>query len=151
MGKKLVVLLLTLAVLAVLSGGYVVGGLQAYALYQKEHTAHAEFCGGQAPVNICVQAPKVVFSAFYPSYLAAQTALFTVTYSSSTPLTLVVKSSVANFTQTLLAICQRHVHATIHRVHTAPAWSSIAQSNQRAEYLVTGAGHGYAGSSLLSQ
>ena len=99
MGKKLVALLLTLVVLAVLSGGYVVGGLQAYSRYQKEHVAHAEYCGGQSPVNICVQAPKTIFSAFYPSYVTAQTPLFMVTYSSSTPLTLVVKGSVINFTQ----------------------------------------------------
>lgn len=99
MGKKLVVLLLTLAVLAVLSGGYVVGGLQAYARLQKDSLADSEHCGGQSPVHICVKAPPAVYSAFYPSDVAIQTPLFTVMYSSSTPISLVVSVGVVNFTQ----------------------------------------------------
>ncbi|HET9921144.1 MAG TPA: transglutaminase-like domain-containing protein [Ktedonobacteraceae bacterium] len=92
-------LLLTLTVLAVLSGGYVVGGLQAYAHLQKDSLADSEHCGGQSPVRICVKAPPAVFSAFYPSDVATQAPLFTVTYSSSTPVSLVVSVGVVNFTQ----------------------------------------------------
>ena len=97
MGKKLAILLLTLTGLAVISGGYIVGGLQAYSRYQQ--TVGQEHCGGQKPSHICVQAPAEVFSAYYPSDLSTHTDLFTVTYSSSTPLTLIISVGVMGFTQ----------------------------------------------------
>jgi hypothetical protein len=100
MGKKLIVLFLTLSVLAVLSGGYVVGGMNAYSNFQKTKQATTEHCGGQVPVYICVQAPTAIFSAFYPAYVSTQNPLFTVKYSSSMPLTLVISVSIVNFTQT---------------------------------------------------
>lgn len=100
MGKKLIVLLLTLSILALLSGGYVVGGMNAYSNFQKTKQATTEHCGGQVPVYVCVQAPTAIFSAFYPAYVSTQNALFTVQYSSSTPLALVVSVNIVNFTQT---------------------------------------------------
>jgi len=99
MGKKLTILLLTLVVLAGLSGGYVVGGLSAYSRYQQSGLANQEHCGGQLPVHICVQAPAAIFSAFYPSYVATQYPLFTIQYSSSSPLALVASVGIAGFSQ----------------------------------------------------
>ena len=97
MGKKLAILLLTLTGLAGISGGYVVGGLQAYSRYQQ--TVGQQRCGGQKPVHVCVQAPSEVFSAYYPFDLSTHTSLFSVTYSSSSPLTLLISVGIAGFTQ----------------------------------------------------
>lgn len=97
MGKKLAILLFTLTGLAVVSGGYIVGGLQAYTRYQQ--AVGQEHCGGQKPARICVQAPAEVFSAYYPFDLTTHTNLFTVTYSSSSPLTLIISVGVVGFTQ----------------------------------------------------
>lgn len=99
MRKKLVVLSLALVVLAALAGGYVAGGLNAYARYQQSSVASQEHCGGQAPVHICVKTPLAAFSAYYPSYAANHTTLFSVDYSSDTPLTLVIGVSIQGFTQ----------------------------------------------------
>lgn len=96
MGKKLTVLFLTLVVFVGISGGYVVGGLQAYFRYQ-----HTLSCGGLSPVHICVpqllQAP--ILSAFYPSYVAKHTALFSVKYSSDSTKTLVISVKITGFSQ----------------------------------------------------
>ncbi len=62
MGKKLMILLLTLAVLVGFSGGYVAVGLQAYSRYQQGSLASQEHCGGQPPVHICVRAPSAIFT-----------------------------------------------------------------------------------------
>lgn len=97
MGKKLAILLLTLTGLAGISGGYVVGGLQAYSRYQQ--TANQQRCGGQKPVHVCVQAPAELFSAYYPFNLSTHASLFSVTYSSSSPLTLLISVGIAGFTQ----------------------------------------------------
>ena len=97
MGKKLAILLLTLTGLVGISGGYVVGGLQAYSRYQQ--TVSQQRCGGQKPVHVCVQAPAEVFSAYYPFDLSTHTPLFSVTYSSSSPLTLLISVGIAGFTQ----------------------------------------------------
>ncbi len=97
MGKKLAILLLTLTGLAGISGGYIVGGLQAYSRYQQ--AVSQERCGGQKPAHICVQAPAEVFGAYYPFDLSTHTALFTVTYSSSSPLTLIIGVGIVGFTQ----------------------------------------------------
>lgn len=97
MGKKLAILLFTLTGLVVVSGGYIMGGLQAYSRYQQ--AVGQEHCGGQKPSHICVQAPAEVFSAYYPFDLSTHTALFTVTYSSSSPLTLIISVGVVGFTQ----------------------------------------------------
>lgn len=99
MRKKLLVLLLILAFLTSLAGGYVVGGLRAYARYQQNSVASQEDCGGQAPVHICVRTPLSLFSAYYPSYVANHTPLFTIDYSSSSPLTLLISVSIQNFSQ----------------------------------------------------
>ena len=113
MRKKLVMLFLILAALVSLAGGYVVGGLHAYASYQQSNVANQEHCGGQSPVHICVMTPFNVFSAYYPSYVANHTPLFSITYSSSSPLTLVISLSVQGFSQA--------------EVHTVNA-STLAQS-----------------------
>src|SRR5690348_16947327 len=97
MGKKLAILLLTLTGLAGISGGYVVGGLQAYSRYQQN--VGQQRCGGQKPVHVCVQAPSELFSAYYPFDLSTHTPLLTVTYSSSTSLTLLISVGITGFTQ----------------------------------------------------
>jgi transglutaminase superfamily protein len=99
MGKKLTILLLILTVLIGLSGWYVAGGIQAYSRYQQSSIASQEHCGGQSPVHICVQAPSEIFSAYYPFYVATQSDLFTIHYSSSSPITLVVSVSITGFSQ----------------------------------------------------
>ncbi len=99
MGKKLTILLLTLTVLIGLSGWYVIGGIQAYSRYQQSSIANQEHCGGQSPVHICVQAPSTIFSAYYPFYVATHADLFTVRYSSSSPITLVISVSITGFSQ----------------------------------------------------
>lgn len=118
MRRKLIVLFLILLVLLGLSGGYVVGGLQAYSRYQQSNLANQQHCGGQEPVHICVQTPAEIFSAFYPSYVANQTPLFTVKYSSNSPLTLLVSVSIASMsavqTQTVNAT------ATMQSAHFIP-------------------------------
>src|SRR5437764_3149084 len=96
---KLTILLLTLVVLIGLSGSYIVGGLQAYTRYQQSSFANQEHCGGQPPVHICVHAPAMIFSAFYPSYVANQSPLFTFDYSSSSPIELVMSVSIAELSQ----------------------------------------------------
>lgn len=99
MRKKLLVLSLILAFLISLAGAYVVGGLRAYARYQQSSVASQESCGGQEPVHICVKTPLSLFSAYYPSYVVNHTALFTVDYSSSSPLTLLISVSIQGFSQ----------------------------------------------------
>ena len=102
MNKKVITLILVVLVLAVLSGVYVVDGTQAYSRYQQANIAKQRQCGDSASVHICVLVPKSVFSAYYPSYLAAQpqNALFTVEYSSSTPRTLFIHVTINEFSQT---------------------------------------------------
>ena len=97
MGKKLALLLLTLTGLMGVSGVYVVGGLQAYSRFQQ--VVSQQRCGGQKPVHICVQAPPEIFSAYYPFDLSTHTSLFTITYSSSSPLTLIISVGITGFTQ----------------------------------------------------
>jgi hypothetical protein len=100
MRKKYILLLLILITLTLLSGVYVVGGTQAYSRYQQNSLANQEYCGGQAPVHICVRTPSTIFSAFYPSYLASQYPFFTIDYSSSSPLTLLISVTITRFSQT---------------------------------------------------
>ncbi|MDQ6661179.1 MAG: hypothetical protein M3Z24_09475 [Chloroflexota bacterium] len=109
MEKKLPILLLTLAVLVGLSGGYVLVGLQAYASYQHTSLASQEHCGGQSPVQVCVRTPTAIFSAFYPSYVANQYPLFIVTYRSDKPITLVLSVTIIGFSQTRM----QTVNATV--------------------------------------
>lgn len=99
MRGKLIILFCSLTLLVGVSGSYVVGGLQVYALYQRNNLAAQEHCGGQAPVSICVQAPAVIFSAFYPSAVANHAPLFVVQYSSSQPVTLAISVTVAGLSQ----------------------------------------------------
>lgn len=99
MGKKIIVLFLLVMILVSSSGIYVVGGLQAYARYQQNALANQEHCGGQAPVHICVQSPSSLLSAFYPSYLTTKTSLFTVQYSSGSPMALFMSESIDGFSQ----------------------------------------------------
>src|SRR6266516_3184581 len=99
MGKKLVMLLLTMIVLIGLSGWYIVGGIQAYSRYQQSNIAIQEHCGGQAPVHICIQAPSEILSAYYPFYVATQSNLFIINYSSSSPITLEMSVSITGFSQ----------------------------------------------------
>ncbi len=102
MNKKAVYLIFVLVVLAVSSGAYVFGGTQAYSRYQQANIAKQKHCGDQASVRICVVVPKTIFSAYYPSYLAAQpqTQLFTIEYSSKTAKTLFIHVTVNDFTET---------------------------------------------------
>src|SRR5690348_529409 len=96
MGKKLIVLFLTLVVFVGISGGYVVVGLQAYSRYQ-----HTISCGGLSPVHICLpqlsQAP--ILSAFYQTYVANHVPLFNVKYSSDSPKTLLINTSITGFSK----------------------------------------------------
>ncbi len=98
MGKK-ILFLLALAALIIFSVFYVVGGMQSYARYQQNSLSNEEHCGGQSPVRICVRSPQAVFSAFYPSYVATQFPLFTILYSSNSPMTLLVSVSINKFSQ----------------------------------------------------
>ncbi len=108
MRTRLIILLLTLFVLVGLSGGYVVGGLQSYSHYQQSNFANQEHCGDQPPVHICVRAPLAIFSAYYPAYVASQSPLFTIEYSSSNPMALVISVSIVGLSQVQL----RTVNAT---------------------------------------
>ncbi len=99
MGKKQILLLLTLGMLALLSGIYVVGGVQAYSRFRQNSLADQEHCGGQAPVHVCVDAPAAIYSAFYPSYVATQYPLFKVSYSSDSAQTLLINVSIGKFSQ----------------------------------------------------
>jgi hypothetical protein len=99
MGKKLVMLFLTIIVLVGLSGWYIAGGIQAYSRYQQGNIALQEHCGGQSPVHICVQAPPEILSAYYPFYVATKSHLFIIHYSSSTPITLEMSVSIMGFSQ----------------------------------------------------
>ena len=102
MNKKVIILILVVLVLVVLSGVYVVDGTQAYSRYQQANIAKQRQCNDSASVHICVLVPKAVFSAYYPSYLAAQpqNTLFTVEYSSSTPTALFIHVAIDEFSQT---------------------------------------------------
>ena len=115
MVKKVAILLLTMMVLIGLSGWYVVGGIQAYSRYQQSSIASQEHCGGQSPVHICVQSPSEVFSSYYPYYVAIQSNLFTIHYSSSSPITLVMSVSIVRFSQ-----------AEIHTVSATPNVQTIS-------------------------
>jgi len=86
-------------VLVGLSGGYVLGGLHAYSRYQQSSFANQEHCGGQLPVHICVHVPLAIFSAFYTSYVANQTHLFTIDYSSDKAIALVVSVNIVGLSQ----------------------------------------------------
>jgi hypothetical protein len=99
MGKKLVFLSLTMIVLFGISGWYIVGGIQAYSRYQQGNIAIQQHCGGQSPVHICVQAPAEILSAYYPFYVATQANLFSVHFSSNSPITLEVSVSITGFSQ----------------------------------------------------
>jgi hypothetical protein len=99
MGKKLVILSLTMMVLIGLSGWYIVGGIQAYSRYQQGNIAIQEHCGGQSPVHICVQTPSGILSAYYPFYVATHSNLFIIHYSSSSPITLEMSVSITGFSQ----------------------------------------------------
>ena len=115
MGKKVAFLLLTMMVLIGLSGWYIVGGIQAYSRYQQSSIASQEHCGGQSPVHICVQSPSEIFSAYYPYYVATQSNLFIIHYSSSSPITLVMSVSIQGFSQ-----------AETHTVNAIPDVQSIS-------------------------
>ena len=109
MGKKVAILLLTMMVLTGLSGWYIVGGIQAYSRYQQSSIANQEHCGGQSPVHICVQSPSEIFSSYYPYYVATQSNLFIIHYSSSSPITLVMSVTIVGFSQ-----------AEIHTINATP-------------------------------
>src|SRR5947207_3315243 len=115
MGKKAAILLLTMIVLIGLSGWYVIGGMQAYSRYQQSSIASQEHCGGQSPVHICVQSPSEIFSGYYPYYVATQSNLFSIRYSSSSPITLLMSVSIEGFSQ-----------AEIHTVNATPDVKSIS-------------------------
>ncbi len=101
MNKKVIVLILVVLVLTVLSSLYVLDGTQAYSRYQQANIAKQRQCGDFASAHICVLAPKAVFSAYYPSYLAAQpqNTLFSVEYSSKTPMALFIHVTIDEFSQ----------------------------------------------------
>ena len=99
---RLMILLLVLVALTVLSGSYVVEGLQAYSRLRLDSIANAEHCSGQLPVHICVRVPAEIYSAFYPSYLANEYPLFHIEYSSSSPMTLIIGVSITGLSQVQL-------------------------------------------------
>lgn len=99
LGKKLVILFITMMVLIGLSGSYIAGGIQAYSRYQQSNIATQEHCGGQSPVHICVQTPAEILSAYYPYYVATHANLFLIHYSSSSPITLEMSVSIKGFSQ----------------------------------------------------
>lgn len=99
MRKKLVVLFLILAFLMSLAGGFVVGGLNAYARYQQSSVDSQEHCGGQAPVHICVKFPLATFSAYYPAEVAGHITLLSIDYSSDAALTLLISVNIQGFSQ----------------------------------------------------
>lgn len=99
MRKKVAVLVGVLLVFTALSATYVVGGTQAYSRFQQTALMLQRHCGDQASVHICVNAPKAVFSAFYPSYVATHAQLFTVEYSSSSAIALTMSVSITNVSQ----------------------------------------------------
>ncbi len=103
-----------------LSGVYVVGGTQAYSRYQQANVAKRKQCGDQGTVHICVRVPEAVFSAYYPSYLAAQpqNTLFAVEYSSRIPMTLFVHVTIDEFSQTQSKSVS--ATATVQREHFLP-------------------------------
>ncbi len=96
MGRKVIVLILAVIVLIALSAGYIVGGIEAYSHYLVDNQEH---CGGQSPVHVCVQAPSALFSAFYPSDVSTKVPLISIKYSSSSPITLIISTSILNFSQ----------------------------------------------------
>lgn len=100
-GRTYIFLFLVLGVLLIGSGMYVATGMEAYSRYQQNMQANQQHCGGQPPVHVCVRAPAAIFSAFYPYYQAEQYPLFAVdyTYTSSTPLALVVRISIPHISQ----------------------------------------------------
>ena len=106
MRKKLVGLILVVGFLACLAGGYVVGGLWAFAHYQ--YSRGLDHCGGLPPVHICIASPAALFTAFYPAAVAAHTPLFSITYRSEGLQTLVIAVNIAGFTQ----VEQKSVQAT---------------------------------------
>jgi hypothetical protein len=108
MGKKFIVLSFIVLALLALSGVYIVGGTQAYVRYQQANVAGQMHCSDSPPVHICVDSPSAIFSAFYPSYLAMHTPLFTVEYSSGSPMNLLVSLAVSGFSLTQT----QQVHAT---------------------------------------
>jgi hypothetical protein len=115
MGKKVAILLLTMMVLTGLSGWYIIGGIQAYSRYQQSSIANQEHCGGQSPVHICVQSPSEIFSSYYPYYVATQSNLFIIHYSSSSPITLVMSVTIVGFSQ-----------AEIHTINATPNVQAIS-------------------------
>jgi hypothetical protein len=142
MGKKLAVLFLTLTLLSGFSGWYIATGIRAYSRYQQN-----EHCGGQSPVHICVQAPPAIFSAYYPYYVATHANLFTINYSSSSPIALIVSVNIVGFSQP-----ETHTVNAIARVQSisfTPLLNSQAlrkltfEDNTWLHVSVTDAGHVY--------
>ena len=130
MGKK-ILFLLTFAALTAFSVFYVVDGMQAYSRYQQSSMANEEHCGGQSPVRVCVRSPQAVFSAFYSSYVAKQSPLFTVLYSSSSPMTLLVSVSINKFSQVQTQTV--NATATMQSIHFIPALQGQALYNLTQE------------------
>ncbi len=100
MRKKFILLFSIVFVLLAFSGAYIMGGAQAYTRYQQTALATQHYCSDQSPVHICINAPKAIFSAFYPSYLATHASLISVDYSSSSSRTLFISATITNFTTT---------------------------------------------------
>src|SRR5258708_1666845 len=99
MRKKVLVLCIIVTILILFSGAYVIGGTQAYSRFQQNALAAQHYCRDQAPVHICVNTPKAIFSAFYPSYVTTHTPLFIVEYSSTQTLPLSISVSITGFSQ----------------------------------------------------
>src|SRR5215469_485765 len=112
MGKKLAVLFLTLTLLSGFSGWYIATGIRAY---QQSSIASQEHCGGQPPVHICVKPPPAIFSAYYPYDVTTHANLFTINYSSSSPIALLVSANIKGFSQ-----------VETHTVTAMARWQSIS-------------------------
>ncbi len=97
--KKFILLFSIFAASLLLSGVYIVGGTRAYTRYQQASFAQQRNCGGQGNVHICIDAPKAIYSAFYPSYLAQHYPVFSVEYSSTQPTNLFISATINGFSQ----------------------------------------------------
>jgi hypothetical protein len=141
MGKKMALLLAILVVVMAISGGFVVGGIQAYSRFQQSSLAVQQQCGGQSPVHICIQSPTEVFSAYYPFYLATHTAQFFISYSSDSPLSLIISVSVVGFSQpethTVNATSTVQQKGFIPALLNTAVRSQVADTNTSLSVLVT--------------
>lgn len=99
MSRKISILVGILLVLTISSAAYVSLGTQAYKDFLQKAQAEQLYCGDQDTVHICVHTPAAIYSAFYPSYEAKHTPLFTIDYSSTATRSLSISVSLTGVTR----------------------------------------------------